>query len=167
MILFSKIHEIRRTQQLPISLDEAWGFFSSPVNLAKITPSYMNFKILSEDAHEAIYPGKIIQYKVYPIAFIPVLWVTEITHVVERRLFVDEQRFGPFAFWHHKHLFEEKDGGVEMTDVVHYAVPLGFLGDIAHWLFVRKQVEGIFDYRNSVLEERFNSHRPPTTSGDL
>jgi len=159
IIVTMKIYEIYRKQMLPISLDEAWDFFSSPLNLEKITPEYMNFKILSNDANEKVYPGKIIQYKVHPIAGIPLHWVTEITHVVDRKLFVDEQRYGPYSFWHHKHMFEEKDGGVEMIDIVHYGLPMGILGRLAKNLFVGKQVEGIFDYRNEILEQRFGIYR--------
>ena len=102
-----------------------------------------------------MYPGQIIEYKVKPIAGIPVYWMTEITHVEAEKFFVDEQRFGPYALWHHQHHFSEIPGGVEMTDIVHYKIPFGFLGDIAQWLFIGKQLEKIFDFRWKAVEEKF------------
>jgi ligand-binding SRPBCC domain-containing protein len=153
------MHEIRTKQFLPISLQEAWDFFSSPANLKKITPAYMGFQVLSgfKDG-DKMYPGMIINYTVRPVLGIPLAWTTEITHVQNLKYFVDEQRFGPYAFWHHKHFFEEKDGGVEMTDVVHYKLPLGILGGMAHALFVEKQLRGIFKYREEVLRKLFPLH---------
>ncbi|MCU0430000.1 MAG: SRPBCC family protein [Cytophagaceae bacterium] len=145
-------------QRLPVSLDQAWDFFSSPANLSKITPSYMNFKILSPDASEKMFAGKIIEYHVHPLLNIPMYWVTEITHVKEREYFVDEQRFGPYAMWHHLHQFKEIDGGIEMKDILHYKVPMGFLGSIANVLFIKKQVKQIFDYRYQVLESMFGRY---------
>lgn len=146
-----KIYTLKRQQHLDISLEKAWDFFSSPLNLAKLTPEYMNFEVLSNDANEAIYAGKIIEYKVHPVLNIPMQWVTEITHVEKNAFFVDEQRFGPYAFWHHKHIFDQQKNGVLMTDLVHYALPFGILGRIAHNLFVRKQLHSIFEFREHVL----------------
>ena len=148
---------LRSTQRLPIDMDTAWEFFSSPHNLKIITPAYLNFRILSET--EKMYPGQIIRYYVSPLLGIPLFWMTEITHVRDREYFVDEQRFGPYALWHHKHFFKEIPGGIEMTDQVDYKLPLGHLGNIAHALFVRKQVEAIFDHRYKVLEERFGKYQ--------
>ncbi len=148
---------LRRVQRLPISLELAWDFFSSPSNLKDITPSYMGFLVTAEapESHGRMYAGQVITYKVKPLLGIPLTWMTEITHVREGEYFVDEQRFGPYRLWHHQHFFKPVDGGVEMTDVVHYKLPLWILGNIAHGLFVRRQLEGIFDYRFRVLEERF------------
>jgi ligand-binding SRPBCC domain-containing protein len=152
----SKVYSIKTVQLLKISMDEAWDFFSSPKNLQKITPSQLGFKIISKHHGEKMYPGQIIEYKVSPVLGIPIYWMTEITHVEDRKYFVDEQRFGPYSLWHHQHHFKEVEGGVEMTDIVHYKLPLGFLGDIAHTLFVKQQLKGIFDYRFKVVEEMFN-----------
>ncbi len=149
-----KVYTLRSKQELPISLEEAWEFFSSPLNLSKITPAYMNFVIKSELA-EKMYPGMLISYKVSPVAGIPITWVTEITHVVEKKFFVDEQRYGPYSMWHHEHHFREIDGGIEMIDIVSYVPPFGLLGRIANSLFIGKQVRGIFDYRSQVLEKYF------------
>ena len=103
-----------------------------------------------------MYPGQIIEYTVKPLLGIPLYWMTEITHVEEGKYFVDEQRFGPYSLWHHQHHFREVPGGVEMTDIVHYKIPLWILGDIANALFVRKQLQGIFDYRFKKVEELFS-----------
>lgn len=149
------IHHLKSTQFLPISLEEAWDFFSSPENLQAITPDYLGFEIVNKSGNR-MYSGQIIQYKVHPILNIPLNWVTEITHVEQHHFFVDEQRFGPYAFWHHQHVFEEKDGGVEMTDILTYKLPFGILGEFAHWLFVKKQLSGIFQYRFDVLKRRFD-----------
>ena len=146
-----KIYRLQKTQFLPISLDKAWDFFSSPANLKKITPEYMGFEITSEVNDKKMYPGQIITYIVTPVLNIPLSWATEITHVVDKKYFVDEQRFGPYSLWHHQHWFETKDGGVEMTDIVHYALPLGFLGRIANSLFVKSKLQEIFDYREKVV----------------
>ena len=101
-----KIYRLHTKQNLPISLDEAWNLLSDPKNLQKITPDYMGFKILS-GAYRPMFPGQIIQYIVTPVLGIPTKWVTEITHVVDNQYFVDEQRFGPYALWHHKHFIKE------------------------------------------------------------
>jgi ligand-binding SRPBCC domain-containing protein len=150
-------YTLKRTQRLPIDLDQAWDFFSSPHNLQDITPAYMNFQILSDQ--ERMYAGQIIRYHVSPILGIPLFWMTEITHVKDKQYFVDEQRFGPYALWHHKHFFKAIPGGIEMTDLLDYKLPLGFLGNIAHALFVRRQIESIFEYRNKVLAERFGKYQ--------
>lgn len=135
-------------------LEEVWDFFSSPKNLQKITPKAMGFEILS-GGEGKMYPGHIISYKVRPIAGIPTLWVTEITHVEDKSFFVDEQRIGPYTMWHHEHHFKQTDKGVEMTDIVSYSLPLGILGRFAHWLFVKKKVEGIFEFRETVMPQYF------------
>lgn len=141
-------------QQLPIGLSEAWEFFSSPKNLAKITPKHMGFRITSE-VPEKMYPGQIITYKVSPLPGVKTNWVTEITHVEENKFFVDEQRFGPYSMWHHEHHFKENKDGILMTDKVSYKISFGFLGHIAQQLLVKKQLIQIFEYRMKTLEEMF------------
>jgi ligand-binding SRPBCC domain-containing protein len=150
-----KIYNLQRKQFLPISLSEAWEFFSTPKNLAKITPEHMGFKILYISGGDKAYAGQIIRYHVNILPGIKVHWVTEITQVKEPFHFIDEQRFGPYALWHHQHHFKEVPGGVEMTDEVNYAIPLGILGRLAHWLFVGREVNRIFEHRYQVLEEYF------------
>ena len=149
-----KIYQINTKQNLPISVKEAWEFLSSPNNLAEITPKYMNFKILS-GADKSIFAGQIIQYKVTPVLGITLKWVTEITHVKQNEYFVDEQRFGPYSLWHHKHFIKEIDGGIEMEDIVDYKIPFGFLGQIAHSLFIEKKLRQIFNYREKKLLKLF------------
>ena len=151
-----KIYNLRKEQFLPISLQEAWAFFSSPKNLAKITPEHMNFKILYQSGGDKAYAGQIIRYQINVLPFIPVHWVTEITQVKEPFHFIDEQRFGPYALWHHQHHFEEVKGGVLMTDEVNYAIPFGILGRFAHWLFVAKEVNRIFEHRFRTLADFFS-----------
>ncbi len=150
-----KIYSLEATQLLPISIDEAWDFFSSPANLQKMTPPEMGFEITSGFKGEKMYSGQLITYIVKPLLGIPLSWVTEITHVNEPSYFVDEQRFGPYSFWHHKHFFKEVPGGVEMHDLVHYALPLGPLGRLANSLFVKKQLRDIFDFRFKKMQEFF------------
>ncbi|MBL7832598.1 MAG: SRPBCC family protein [Cyclobacteriaceae bacterium] len=151
-----KVYTLIRTQVLPISITEAWEFFSSPKNLEKITPSKMNFRILHISGGDKAYPGQIIRYKVKALPLISVTWVTEITYVQEPHYFVDDQRVGPFAIWHHQHSFREVENGVEMTDEVTYGIPFGPLGTLAHWLFVKRDLNTIFSYRYEVLERYFN-----------
>jgi ligand-binding SRPBCC domain-containing protein len=151
------VYSIKTVQRMPVSLAQAWDFFSSPANLQTITPPYMGFTIISQHHGDKMYPGQIIEYKVTPVLGIPLYWMTEITHVQEERFFVDEQRFGPYSLWHHQHHFKAIEGGVEMTDIVHYKLPLWWLGNLANALFVKKQLAGIFEYRKKKVEEMFGS----------
>jgi ligand-binding SRPBCC domain-containing protein len=148
------VKKLKTVQRLPVSLEQAWDFFSSPKNLNEITPEDMTFEITSE-VPEKMYPGLLISYKVRPLMNIPFNWVTEITHVQDKAFFVDEQRVGPYKMWHHEHHFEEVPGGVMMTDILHYDVGMGFLGWIASKLFVDKRVREIFDYREKKLLQLF------------
>ena len=147
-------YTIHRKQKLPITLQQAWDFISDPINLAVITPDTMGFKTLSGDERK-MFPGQIIHYTITPVLGIKVQWVTEITHVADKSFFVDEQRYGPYKFWHHKHFLKEIPGGVEMEDIVHYKLPMGFLGRLAHPLLVKPKLEEIFNYREKKLEELF------------
>ncbi|MFZ1786314.1 MAG: SRPBCC family protein [Ferruginibacter sp.] len=151
----SKVYSIKTVQTIPVSLDQAWAFFSDPANLATITPDKMGFKTISKHHGPVMYAGQVIEYKVSPLLGIPLYWMTEITHVVDKKYFVDEQRYGPYCMWHHQHHFKTVEGGVEMTDIVHYKLPLWFLGDMANTLFVKKQLQGIFDYRFKKVEAMF------------
>jgi ligand-binding SRPBCC domain-containing protein len=143
----AKAFTIKTVQKIPISIDEAWDFFSSPANLAKITPDNLGFKMVSSYHGNKMYAGQIIEYIVKPLAGIPMYWMTEITQVVDKEYFIDEQRYGPYSLWHHQHHFKVIEGGVEMTDIVHYKIPLGFLGRIANSILVRNQLKKIFTYR--------------------
>lgn len=157
MALFQKLYRYDAEQFLPISLDKAWEFFSSPNNLKEITPDHLGFKITNGTGQGAMYPGMLITYIVRPVLGIPMRWCTEITHVSHNKYFIDEQRFGPYACWHHEHHFEEVDGGVLMKDTIFYGVPFGIIGRIANRLFVRKEIANIFTYRKVVTDSLFAS----------
>jgi len=149
-----KLDHIKSKQILSMTLDNAWNFFSDPRNLSKITPPWLNLKITS-DLSDKMYAGMIITYKVYPFLAIPSNWVTEITQMKEREFFIDEQRFGPYKFWHHQHHFKEINEGIEMTDIVNYALPLDPLSRPLNRLIVRKKIEEIFEFREVVLKKLF------------
>lgn len=151
-----KIYKIETVQLVNASLDECWAFFSSPQNLQKITPNDMGFEITDFD-NKSVYPGQVIQYKVSPLFGIKLSWMTVITAVKDKAYFIDEQRFGPYTLWHHKHFFEATATGTKMTDVVHYALPLGFLGKIMNTLVVKNKLKEIFDYRCVKVDEMFNA----------
>ena len=152
-----KIYTLHKKQNLPITIDQAWEFLSSPKNLKTITPDYMSFDILS-GAEKPMFPGQIIQYIVTPILGIKTKWVTEITHVKDKEYFVDEQRFGPYALWHHKHFIKEINNGVEMEDIIDYKIPMGILGQLAHPFLVKPKLEEIFEYRQKKLIELFGEY---------
>ncbi len=152
------IKRVKTTQFLPLNLDEAWKYFSSPGNLNDITPEEMTFRITSE-VPPKMYPGLFITYKVSPMLNIPLSWVTEITQVREKEYFVDEQRKGPYRIWHHEHHFREADGGVIMTDLLYYDVGKWVFGWLASKLFVDRKVKAIFDFRKKKLQELFPEKR--------
>ena len=151
------VNKLFYSQKLPISLDEAWDFLSSPNNLKLITPESMNFKIIDWDKKKA-YPGQIIQYTVSPVLGIKIKWVTEITQVIRNSYFIDEQRFGPYSFWHHKHFIKEIDNGILMDDVIHYKIPFGFIGKILNKVYVQNKLNKIFKYRENKLNEIFGNY---------
>mgnify|MGYP000884798598 CR=1 FL=1 len=152
------IYRLASKQNLPISKKEAWEFLSNPKNLKTITPEYMSFDILSV-ADRPMFAGQIIQYIVTPLLGIKTKWVTEITHVVEGEYFVDEQRFGPYALWHHKHFIKEIPGGVEMEDIIDYKVPMGILGQLVHPFIVKPKLDEIFEHRRKKLIEIFGEFK--------
>ena len=151
------IHQLKTEQFLNSNIDHVWDFMSSPRNLKKITPPYMGFDITSTDLPDKMYAGMIITYKVSPILSIPTNWVTEITHVSEKKFFIDEQRVGPYTMWHHQHFFKKHKNGVLMNDIITYKAPLGPLGVLANYLFISKKLKSIFEYRYKTLNKIFNS----------
>lgn len=153
------VHSLKTVQIIPVSLAEAWDFFSSPANLQAITPPKMGFEIISKHHGAKMYPGQLIEYNVKPLFNIPLYWMTEITHVKDQQYFIDEQRFGPYSLWHHQHHFKEVDAGVEMTDIIHYKIPGWFIGDIMNALYVKNELKSIFDYRFKKVEELFNKKK--------
>ena len=156
-MVFSKqgnIHQLSAKIQLPIGIDKAWKFLSDPGNLKIITPAYMGFQITS-DLTNVMYDGQIISYKVSPLLGIKLNWVTEISNVNEPYYFVDDQRFGPYSLWHHKHFLKEIDKGVEMMDIVHYKLPMSLVSNRFHHFLVKPKLTEIFAYRSCKLNELF------------
>ncbi|WP_149275526.1 SRPBCC family protein [Pareuzebyella sediminis] len=151
-----KLYRLISKQTLPVSKSEAWDFLSNPKNLSTITPDHMGFEILA-GGNRAMFPGQIIHYKVTPFSGYSTKWVTEITHVKEGEFFVDEQRFGPYSLWHHKHFLKAIEGGVEMEDIIDYKLPFGILGQLVHPFLVKKQLRQIFTYREQKLAELFGT----------
>lgn len=149
--------QLYREQQLNCDIETAWEFFSNPHNLSKITPKDMNFVVLTDLSSTKIYEGMEIDYKLSPLLNIPMKWKTRITQVDELRSFTDYQLKGPYKLWNHFHEFIPNESGVLAKDTVDYELPLGFLGKIAHSLFVRSKLESIFKHRYQVLEEKFNN----------
>lgn len=145
-------------ETFPITREEAWRFFSRPENLSLITPPSMKFQIVRLPEGE-MYEGMFIEYRVSPFPGIRVPWVTEITKIQDKRYFIDEQRLGPYRIWHHEHHFREVDGGVEMTDLLSYQLPVPLIRSFIGPLLVDKKVDSIFAYRKEVLEKRFGTIR--------
>ncbi|MFM1878942.1 MAG: hypothetical protein RLZZ241_1808 [Bacteroidota bacterium] len=148
------LYRIISEQHLTTTLENAWEFLSDPENLSKITPDAMKFEIKG-GAETRMFPGQIIRYHVSPFPGIRVPWITEITHVKEHQYFVDEQRFGPYKFWHHKHFITPTDQGVLMQDIVDYMLPGGPLGQLMHFLLVKMKLKGIFEFREKALDQMF------------
>lgn len=148
--------QIIKKQLIKTDIENLWDFMSSPKNLDMITPKEMKFNIKSKNGDQKMYEGMIITYTVTPLLNIPLNWVTEITHIKKNKYFVDEQRLGPYKMWHHEHIFEEKEDGILMTDIITYAPPMGILGDIANKLFINKKVHNIFNYRKKIIDQIFN-----------
>jgi ligand-binding SRPBCC domain-containing protein len=150
-----KVYSLKSVQKVPAPLDEVWRFFSDAKNLLAVTPPSLNLKVTNEVYGGGVYAGQVMTYNVRPLFGIPLSWMTEITHVKERSYFVDEQRKGPYKLWHHQHHFKAIDGGVEMTDLVHYRLPFGPLGSLANALVVRRELQKIFAYRYQRIIELF------------
>lgn len=150
-----KLYELKRTQVIPAPIDLVWDFFSTPENLKIITPPFMGFIVTSGSIKAKMYEGQIISYIVKPLMGIPITWVTEITHMKNLEYFIDEQRFGPYKFWHHEHFFKQTSNNVEMTDIVKYALPAGPFGEIIHEVIVKNKLQKIFEFRFKKTRELF------------
>jgi ligand-binding SRPBCC domain-containing protein len=151
------IHELTSIQKIPASLEATWQFFSNPQNLKLLTPPALDMVVTNKVFGDEVYAGQIMSYKLKPLLNITAYWTTEITHVDKGRNFVDEQRKGPYRLWHHQHHFKEIEHGIEMTDLVHYRLPLGFLGNMTHGILVKKKLIEIFTYRFNRINEIFGS----------
>lgn len=149
-------YQFYNQQKVNTSIDEIWDFISSPKNLKEITPDYMGFDIMNTyQTSEKMYEGMIIGYKVRPLLGIKTTWLTEITHIREKKFFIDEQRIGPYSMWHHQHFIDPIENGVLMTDIVTYEPPFGFIGAIANKFVIKSKIKQIFDYRTIAVESRY------------
>ena len=151
-----KVYTLHKKQKLAISKSEAWSFLSNPKNLSLITPPEMKMTIIG-GADRPMYAGQFLEYSVSPLLGLKTKWISEITHLTQGDYFVDVQVYGPYALWHHKHFINEIDNGVELEDLIHYKLPLGWLGQLAHPLIVKPKLEFIFDYRRQQLEKRYGT----------
>lgn len=147
-------HVLEREQWVPRPLAEVFEFFSNAKNLEILTPPWLKFRILAVPI--AIEPGTRIRYRIGWHG-LPMGWTTEILEWSPPHQFVDLQLSGPYKLWHHTHRFESARGGTKLTDVVRYALPMGPFGEIAHKLWVKRDVERIFAYRQQKIEEMFGS----------
>jgi len=151
------VHVLRASQVIPAGLEACWAFFSDPGNLRKLTPPALDLTLCAEPP-PGIYPGLMIQYRVRPLFGVPVTWLTEITQVRPLEYFSDEQRVGPYAIWHHEHFFTALEGGrTEVRDLVHYALPFGWVGDLFHPLLVEPQLKEIFAFREKAIAGHFGT----------
>ncbi len=146
-------HSLTYKQCIPVSIEDAWDFFSSPANLARITPPEMMFRITGGDGRQQIYEGMQIIYTLYPFMMLPMQWETEITRVDKPFSFEDRQKSGPYASWHHHHQFREIPGGVEMIDHLVYVMPMDFFGDLVNTLIVSRRLEEVFTFRRKKIAE--------------
>ena len=149
------MYQLKTTQIIEEDISKCWDFFSSPHNLKKITPAYMNFQVLT-DVPEIMYEGLMIEYRVTPILNIPTNWITKISKVEEKKYFIDEQWSGPYKAWHHEHHFKKIKNGTEMTDILTYQMPFGILGKVLHALFIKNKLKSIFKFRHQAVEQIFN-----------
>jgi len=151
----SGVYSLYAEQWLPAPTETIWEFISQPKNLSVITPPHMKFVITNPQTDDKMYAGQIITYRVHPIKGFKTNWVTEIKYVADGHYFVDEQLFGPYKLWHHKHFIVAQNNGTLMTDIVHFKIPFGFLGHIAYKLLIKRQLTDIFRFRESKLNALF------------
>ena len=148
------IHQLRRKQVIPASLEEVWDFFSDPRNLNQITPPDLEFEILF-GGEVKMYPGQLMAYKIRLLPLVKTRWLTEISQVREPFYFLDKQLQGPYRLWNHEHQFQAVSGGVEMIDQVTYQLPFGPLGELVHRIWVGPRLKRIFDYRTQIISKIF------------
>ena len=146
------MYTLHKEIEVEASLDQVWEFISHPQNLDRITPDDMEFKIVT-DVPEQMSNGLLVEYRVR----IPIMgwqvWVSELKHIEPGRYFVDEQKIGPYRFWYHEHRIETAGDKVKVIDHVSYEVPFGFIGRIAHSLFIRPTLERIFRHREKMFKD--------------
>jgi ligand-binding SRPBCC domain-containing protein len=148
-----KTYLLERQQWLPRPIDEVFAFFSRPENLQILTPDWLDFRIV--EAPQDLAAGSLIRYRLR-WHFLPIRWTTEITEWEPPHRFVDHELSGPYALWNHEHSFASREGGgTTMRDRVQYALPLGVLGRLAHSISVKRDVEGIFNFREEAMRRLF------------
>jgi len=147
-------------QFIPAPIEQVWPFFATPRNLPLLTPPAVKLRIVSE-IPEKMYAGQLIQYRLSLVPGLWLDWLTEIRQVREQEYFADDQRVGPYKLWFHEHLFKAVPGGVTMIDHVTYGLGFGPLGRLIHWIWVRRKLEAIFEFRRRAIESIF-----PTLPGE-
>lgn len=152
----SGVYVLRAEQVLNTQLDVAWEFFSNPSNLQKITPKELDFEIVSIPG-EQMREGDIITYRIGIFPLVKTNWVTEIKSVIDLNSFIDEQRFGPYTFWHHRHTFQQNDNGVLMVDEIHFRPPFWIFSKFTINLFLAPKLKKIFAFRALEIEKYFTT----------
>jgi len=150
-----KLYTLDSIQFINKPIEDVFEFFSNPDNLSVITPPKLGFKILTPTPIK-MSVGRLIDYKIYLMG-IPIHWRTLITEFDPPHTFIDQQIKGPYNIWHHTHTFQKVDGGVEIKDRVVYSIPFSILGRILNFLWIRKDLENIFNYRKKVIDELFEN----------
>ena len=150
-----KLYTLDSIQFINKPIEDVFEFFSNPDNLSVITPPKLGFKILTPTPIKMSI-GRLIDYKIYLMG-IPIHWRTLITNFDPPHTFIDQQIKGPYTIWHHTHTFQKVDGGVEIKDRVVYSIPFSILGRILNFLWIRKDLENIFNYRKKVIDELFEN----------
>jgi ligand-binding SRPBCC domain-containing protein len=151
-----KLERLHTIQRLPVQIEEAWDFFTSPKNVGLITPPWLDFRMIS-DPPEYLHPGTLVASEIRPVPGISIQWISEITHIRPPHFYITEQRVGPFKLWHHEHYFRVAEEGIEVEDIVYYGLYLGPVGSLAHDLYVRKKLHEVFTHRARAIEQRFGS----------
>ncbi len=144
-----RVHRLERRQRLSRPADEVFAFFARAHNLEEITPSWLHFQVHGTQPGE-MGEGTLIHYRLR-LHGVPLRWTSRIEEWDPGRSFVDRQVHGPYRLWHHRHTFAGDGDGTVVADEVHYALPLGRLGELVHPLFVKPDLERIFDYRHAAV----------------
>lgn len=148
-----KIYHMENSLGVNAPIEEVWNFFSNPNNLAVLTPPEFKLQFIGEPSSR-MFTGQRIAYVMSLLPGFRIRWEGEITEVIQRQRFIDEQRKGPYAFWRHQHLFYEKEDGTEIHDSLEYSLPFGMIGAVGQ-PFVKRKMNAMFTYRNEKLKEVF------------
>jgi ligand-binding SRPBCC domain-containing protein len=137
-----------------MTIQDAWSFFSSPYHLNDITPDFFHVTITSK-VPEKIYAGLMISYQMKAVFGIPMNWLSEVSHCDEPKRFVYEQRIGPFKFWSHEVCLTQQQNGLLLEDIMFYAMPVGWLGQLINTVLIADKLNRIFDTRHTYLQSKF------------